>query len=136
MEVKREPPPYNCFHKYWEYNSKYQLYSKLQDKHPRRKQNTLNSYFSFFFGLLPHFFLEPQTKSHCILFFIKCSRPQFSFIIKVGDTFVRRWGVSARSSLKGGGGAIKRVKAEVYDSKLKSRCLRGRKLYKTMASSL
>ena len=42
----------------------------------------------------------------------------------MGDSFVRGWGVSARSFLKWSGkkkkGGIKKVKAEVCDSKLNS----------------
>lgn len=65
-QVKREPPPQTCFHKYWEYISKYQFYSKLQDKHPRRQKNTLNSFFFSIATTLPLSWSHP--KAACILF--------------------------------------------------------------------
>lgn len=57
----------------------------------------------------------------------------FSFTIKTGDSFVGGWGVSTRSFLKWSGkkkGGIKKVKAEVSDSKLKSSMLKREKTIK------
>lgn len=56
----------------------------------------------------------------------------YSFTIKIGDSFVRGWGVSTRSFLKWSGKkrGIKKVKAEVSDSKLKSSMLKREKTIK------
>lgn len=133
-QVKREPPPQTCFHKYREYISKYQVYSKRQDKHPRRQKNTLNSFFFFHCYHTSPFLNPPKSSLHII--FIKCSRPHFSFTIKVSDTFVRRWGISAKKVLKWWWGEqSKKSKQKCLTQSWSLACLKGEN-YKAAVSSL
>ena len=79
-------------------------------KHPGRKKNILNFYLrSVFSWLLPHFlFPEPPAKLFAFSSHTWSKMSHFSFTIQMGDSFVRGWGVSARSFLKWSGKKKKR----------------------------